>query len=260
VTVRLWVDTDIGDDPDDAVALTVATRHPDVELVGVSTVYGDVARRAGLARELFAALGLDVPVHAGPVPAEALRAADALLAIGPLTNVARLCEVDATAVPARFVAMGGALGDVRHRGAMYRVEHNFRCDPAAAAVVVERCPHLVLVPLDVTARLTMTPAATAALGDAAPVLRAPIEAFTRATGAPLCLHDPCALLVLLGDVGTTRSSVRIAVGADGRVTAEEAAGARTVVVDVDPPAVIDRVLRVTEGTRTPGLRDHNPTL
>ena len=49
VDVRLWIDTDIGDNPDDAVALLCAAAHPDVELVGVSTT-GGRTRVAGRAR------------------------------------------------------------------------------------------------------------------------------------------------------------------------------------------------------------------
>ena len=45
--MRLWVDTDIGDNPDDTIALWCAAHSPDVELVGVSTVDGDVALRGG---------------------------------------------------------------------------------------------------------------------------------------------------------------------------------------------------------------------
>jgi purine nucleosidase/pyrimidine-specific ribonucleoside hydrolase len=209
--MRLWVDTDIGDDPDDAVALAVAARDATVELVGVSTVYGNVAARARAARDLFAALDVDVPVHAGPPPLDALAGVDALLAIGPLTNVAHLLA-EGVPLPDQVVAMGGAVGEVRHRGTVHRVEHNFRCDPAAARAVVTECDQLVLVPLDVTARCTMSDDDTDALTASVPVLRAAVAAFREATGAPLCLHDPCALLVLLGDVAAERRAVPLVVG------------------------------------------------
>jgi len=59
--LRIWVDTDIGGDIDDAVALLCAARHPDLDLIGVSTVYGRVDAKQWLARELLARAGLDVP-------------------------------------------------------------------------------------------------------------------------------------------------------------------------------------------------------
>jgi len=50
--VRLWIDTDVGTNPDDAVALLCAAGHRDVDLVGVSTVDGDTEWRAEVARAL----------------------------------------------------------------------------------------------------------------------------------------------------------------------------------------------------------------
>ncbi len=51
--MRLWIDTDIGTDVDDALAIGYALRHPDIELVGVSTVFGDVELRARMVEELL---------------------------------------------------------------------------------------------------------------------------------------------------------------------------------------------------------------
>src|SRR2546426_4146374 len=58
--VRLWIDTDIGTNVDDAVALLAAVAHPSVELVGVSTVGADPERRAAVAVALLAAAGVDL--------------------------------------------------------------------------------------------------------------------------------------------------------------------------------------------------------
>ncbi|RLF04683.1 MAG: nucleoside hydrolase, partial [Thermoprotei archaeon] len=64
--MRVAVDTDIGDDIDDALALALAALSPELELVAVTTVYGDVRTRAKLAARLLRALGReDVPVAAG---------------------------------------------------------------------------------------------------------------------------------------------------------------------------------------------------
>src|SRR4051812_46203074 len=43
--VRLLLDTDIGSNIDDALALAYLLRHPRCDLLGVTTVSGDVARR-----------------------------------------------------------------------------------------------------------------------------------------------------------------------------------------------------------------------
>jgi len=62
----VWLDTDIGTDVDDAVALSLALRSPEIELVGVSTVYGDVAIRSRMAARLLQLAGREeVPVYCG---------------------------------------------------------------------------------------------------------------------------------------------------------------------------------------------------
>lgn len=63
---KIILDTDIGDDVDDALALTFALLCGEIELVGVTTVFRDTARRAELACCILDALGRgDVPVYAG---------------------------------------------------------------------------------------------------------------------------------------------------------------------------------------------------
>lgn len=64
--MRIWIDTDIGSDVDDALALAYVLRHPDFELVGVSTVFGDVALRSRIVGELLACDGqAGVPILTG---------------------------------------------------------------------------------------------------------------------------------------------------------------------------------------------------
>src|SRR6202012_4768010 len=115
---KVIIDTDIGDDIDDAYALTLALHSPQFEILGVTTAWGDTTLRAQLAARLLAAAGAKkipvlpgVPTHstsdfsqrawaaAGPPTAHG-NAVDFLLAqakryphqitliaIGPLTNV-----------------------------------------------------------------------------------------------------------------------------------------------------------------------------
>lgn len=70
----VWLDTDIGDDTDDILALALICASPELTLAGVSTVWGDTTGRARLARSLLATLPGPVartPVAAGcgrPLP------------------------------------------------------------------------------------------------------------------------------------------------------------------------------------------------
>jgi purine nucleosidase len=60
------LDTDIGDDIDDALALALILRSPEIELQGVTTVFGDTQLRARLAAHLLQVFGReDVPVAIG---------------------------------------------------------------------------------------------------------------------------------------------------------------------------------------------------
>jgi purine nucleosidase len=49
----VWLDTDIGDDTDDILALALICASPELALAGVSTVLGDTAARARLAQTLL---------------------------------------------------------------------------------------------------------------------------------------------------------------------------------------------------------------
>jgi purine nucleosidase len=62
---KILFDTDIGSDIDDALALLLLLRVPDVELVGLTTVYGCTDIRAKVAKKILDAAGCSAPVVAG---------------------------------------------------------------------------------------------------------------------------------------------------------------------------------------------------
>ncbi len=188
--MKLVIDTDIGDDWDDIFTLVTALRSPEVELLGVTTVAGDVALRARLARRVLALTGRDdVPVAIGAptpvsVPFTHRRWAEAappllgdepqaapfllrtfaahpgevtLLAIGPLSNIAAALANDAAgfAKVGRVVLMGGSVrrgyGDLPWRAPRGpSPEHNIVSDIAAATAVFASGVPLVVAPLDAT--------------------------------------------------------------------------------------------------------------
>ena len=168
-------DTDIGSDIDDAVALAYLLRQPRCELVGVTTVSGESAKRAMLADAVCQAAGRkNIPVHAGVetplvVPPlqplspqsealtsrwshrqfeqrntavdfmrETIRARPGeitLLATGPLTNIAVLFAIDPE-IPALLHQLVLMGGAYYARGYDYtNAEWNMRCDPQAATMV-----------------------------------------------------------------------------------------------------------------------------
>jgi inosine-uridine nucleoside N-ribohydrolase len=234
--MRLWIDTDIGDDPDDTVALYCARHAHDMELVGVSTVDGDVHRRAELARRYAG----DVPVIAGPPPGEQLANVEALLGIGPWTNIARLA--DESALPPRVVVMGGALGPVKHHGAVHLIEYNVGRDPTSAARLLNTTGNLIVVPLDATARLEVGERDEAGLTNSIPGLREQIDTWrTRIGDYPLVLHDPAALLVAAGEHVARFESRRLQVEPDGTMLASVDRPLQRVVAHIDADLTRARV-------------------
>ena len=170
--IPVLLDTDIGTNVDDSLALAYLLRHPRCELVGVTTVSGDVARRAACAEVLCLEAGRDdVPVlcgASGPLmigtgqsavplyPAVAHRPhrpdrpvgtavefmrqlirerADeiTLLTTGPLTNVALLFAIDPE-LPALLKSIVSMAGV--HYPHERDVETNVLVDPVAAAMVL----------------------------------------------------------------------------------------------------------------------------
>lgn len=62
---KVLLDTDIGTDVDDAVALAYLLAHPDCELLGITTVTGEAEQRAALASVLCKAAGKEIPIYPG---------------------------------------------------------------------------------------------------------------------------------------------------------------------------------------------------
>ena len=246
---RLWLDTDIGTNVDDAVALLAAVAHPSVELVGLSTVGSDPERRAAVAVALLADAGVDlgaVTVVAGvdeAVSAVESCSPEALLAIGPLTNVAAMTAAGVR--PPEVTIMGGAVRPVEHRGELRTVEHNFASDPEAAAAVLA-VPGAVVVPLDATVATRLDDRLLGRLVATAPVLQPMVESWVAEWGE-VVLHDPAALLIAAGD-GTELGRFerrRLRVEPDGRLIdgGQGAAGTiHDVVTSLFGSAVIASVL------------------
>ncbi len=187
--IPILVDTDIGTDIDDAFALALVARSPELQLLGVTTVSGDTHARARLAARLLWEAGLRrVPVAAGepgrPLPMEQTRWADGfrspqlrpesavsfldatlrrqpgtttIVAIGPLTNIAALLQKDPAIAKkiSRIVLMGGAIHHGYGDDPTPVAEYNIAADPAAAQKVFASGVHILMVPLDVTAMLQL---------------------------------------------------------------------------------------------------------
>lgn len=63
---KILIDTDLGDDVDDAAAIMLALRCPELEILGITTVYKDTGKRREMAEDLLRQWNrADIPVHKG---------------------------------------------------------------------------------------------------------------------------------------------------------------------------------------------------
>lgn len=178
------LDTDIGDDIDDAFALALLLKSPDVKLLGITTEYGDTELRARLVDRYLAAVGrTDIPVAAGVVSkatnvftqrAYAVREPDrkhldgvrfllrearkypgqvTLIAIGPLDNVGAAIARDPAGFRKfkRVVMMGGSVyRGYGPEGTRPQVEWNAGRDPAGLQALLRSGVPVFMMPLDST--------------------------------------------------------------------------------------------------------------
>jgi inosine-uridine nucleoside N-ribohydrolase len=186
------IDTDIGDDIDDALALALALSSPELDVRGITTVHGDTHTRAGLLCRFLHLTGKgDIPVAAGskpfkqpdikgqmqyalrpgfrkqPVKESAVEFLHAqlradrgnitILALGPLTNVAALLRDHPESKPwiKRIVLMGGALRVGYTGQPPVEPEWNIKTDIEAARTVFTSGIPLLVAPLDATVSLTL---------------------------------------------------------------------------------------------------------
>jgi purine nucleosidase len=64
---KVIIDTDIGDDIDDAFAVALALRSPELQILGITTTFGDTESRAKLLDRMLGETGhANIPVAAGP--------------------------------------------------------------------------------------------------------------------------------------------------------------------------------------------------
>src|SRR6266480_5439178 len=67
---KVIIDTDIGDDVDDAFALALAVKSPELQVLGVMTTFGDTETRAKITDRFLAEVGrAEIPVLAGKATA-----------------------------------------------------------------------------------------------------------------------------------------------------------------------------------------------
>ena len=271
MATSLILDTDLGTDVDDALALAVILGSPELKLAAVTTVYGDVLLRARMVARIARVAGRDVgPVvpglgaprsgrevfwagHEGTLMAdldreevsedvdaiELLADSATVIAVGPLTNLAAAVERPARRIEQLFV-MGCDFSRAK-------AEHNIKCDVAAAAAVFSSGVPATVIGLDQTLRVRLGAAVVAEIEAAGPLgklLAAELRLFWKFmeadSNAP---HDPAAVLMVVEPELFTFATGLVEIEADGssRFTVAED-GPHRIVTDLDTEAVARRIV------------------
>ncbi|MGP0017597.1 MAG: nucleoside hydrolase [Candidatus Sulfotelmatobacter sp.] len=187
---KIIIDTDIGDDVDDAFALALAVKSPELQVLGVTTTFGDTEARAKIVDRFLGEVGrAEIPALAGKATAtknpmsqrkygegghfaksshgdavefllEQIRKYPGeitLVAIGPLMNVGAAIDKDAATFRKlkRVVLMGGSIrrgyGDLGYTAPVPPMpEWNILNDVASAQRLFAVGVPVFVMPLDST--------------------------------------------------------------------------------------------------------------
>lgn len=229
---RILIDTDLGDDVDDAAALIMALNSPELDIVGISTVFQDTAARAEMILELCEMYGrTDIPVCPGfglplierPDPQakpvqyamlskkrpvahdcdgaefilQAVRRNPGLtiVAMGAMTNLAIAFYRDPGLMrDVPVIAMGGIFDSSLP-------EWNIKCDPEAARIVTDLSENLTMFGLDVTRLCRIDEELLAELcppeNDRMQYFMQGVKLFQKGMGFPVTFHDVLLIAYLL---------------------------------------------------------------
>jgi purine nucleosidase len=273
---KIIIDTDIGDDVDDAFAVVLALRSPELQILGISTVFGDTEVRVKLLDRLLGEGGRqDVPVVKGlPTDAKTSLSQRAyaegghfarathpeavpfildqirrypgqitLVCIGPLVNVGALIDKDAATFRKlkRVVLMGGSIdrgyGDLGYsKPHGPDAEWNIKNDPRSAQRLLESGLPVFMMPLDST-QLKLDEYKRAVLFHAAtPLTDALILLYHEWGEQTPTLYDPMTIAVIVNPQLCPVKPIRVRVDNEGFTRRESGAPNAQVCLDSDSEA------------------------
>jgi len=274
MTTDLVLDTDIGSDVDDLLALATILGSPELWLRAVTTVYGDTTLRARMVARACRMAGVTVhPILAGlsqtrsgrevwwaghegrlmadlesevidtePSAVELLSSSTTVAAVGPLTNIAAAVQNPDHTISELFVMGGNFRGDT--------AEHNIKSDADAAAAVFGSNVPITAVGIDQTTRVRIDNSVASDLEGCGPfgtLLAAEIHQFWNFAGESSNVpHDPIAVLMITHPECFAFRSGRVAVDTIGNSAGltsftPDASGPHQIVTDLDEARVSELI-------------------
>ena len=227
------LDTDIGSDVDDALALATLLGSESANLFGITTVYGDTKLRARIAHHLCHTANKSIPVFAGvetPLSGREVWSTGSegkafsnlnqyalvdkpaveflveaviqnpgeieVIAIGPLSNIASaVMQAPNFAKNVKHLWIMG--GDFTKQ----KIEHNFKCDVTAAKIVLESNIAITILDLPSSQKTIMKKEEIEQIkssGKLGPILYTEILNWIQPRNQDWTTpHDPIAVLAML---------------------------------------------------------------
>ena len=233
---KILIDTDLGDDVDDAAALIMALNSPELEIVGITTVYLDTVKRAYMTAELCRKYGKEnIPICAGfasplierpnpetaPIQYEILEKSETeqlitdcdgadfiiqkvkeypdvtIVELGCMTNLGIAFYREPELMKnVNIIAMGGVFSSSAS-------EWNIKCDPEAAKIVMDYAEHLMMFGLEVTKHCLIPDEFMNQLcpvtNDRMQYYQKGIQIFREKTGYVYTFHDVLLMAYLLDE-------------------------------------------------------------
>lgn len=190
---KLIIDTDIGSDVDDAIALVFALKSGEIDVKALTTVHGDTKLRARIAKRLAEYVGEEIDVaygesmpirqkhvywfgHEGKYILRKNRQENVrpdgvdllvrkiienegieIAALGPLTNIAKALQKEPCIAGeiGHLYMMGNAIIETGQYHINYRA-HNFKVDPEAVDIVMEADIPKTIITTDVAKKVEIT--------------------------------------------------------------------------------------------------------
>ena len=230
--IKLIINTDLGDDVDDMVAIVLALHSPELEILGITTAFKNCSLRAQMVKDLLALYGReDIPVYIGqgmsliervdlteePLQYQLLKhqyeVETEIDAVDFIINTVReypeVCFVEMATQTnlglaflkapeimkkVKIIGMGGAYLNTFP-------EWNIKWDPEAARIVMDFASNLTMFGLDVTkyCKLSsdeLTQVENSKLAEVQ-YIAAGMRIFAEKTGYPITLHDAICIAYLI---------------------------------------------------------------
>ena len=224
---KIWIDTDIGGDIDDAMAIALALSRDDVEIIGISTVFENTILRAKIAKKIVNLSRRDIPVYAGiglpksqrkvfhdevdvskcpktylkeefdDVQIDGIdainRLRDAIERHDDLTVIAIGALTNIAALLERYPETYKKIKNLYIMGTAVGCnfnEFNITCDPESAQEVLSSKINIHVISLDITFRCELDKETVKQLSEENSPIMALINKMRKIWGESVILHDP----------------------------------------------------------------------